>query len=221
MWTTTLNKRTRNLVLGGVLVALGTVLSFVKFTDLPYGGSVDLCSMLPVLLFAYACGTKWGLGAGFAFSVLQLLFGLGALKGISAAAVAGSILLDYLLAFTVLGLGGIFRGKIKNDAGAFTLGALVSCLLRYLASFLSGWLLWAQFMEVADMQAMVAQFFPALSGMSGTSLSMMYSLVYNGLYMVPETVLTCVAAFLVMQLAGKQLLKLADSGFVAWETKRS
>lgn len=206
-----MNERTKKLVLGGVMVSLGTVLSFIKFTDLPYGGSIDLCAMLPVMLFAYLYGVKWGLGAGLTFSVLQLLVGLNALKGISAAAVVGSILLDYLLAYTVLGFAGIFRRKIKHTAGAFTLGALASCLLRYLSSFLSGWLLWAQFMEVADMRSMVAQFFPALSGISGTGLSMLYSLVYNGLYMIPETILTCVVGFIVMQVAGKQLLKLSGA----------
>ena len=114
-------KNVENLVLAGVLVALGTALSFVKVFDLPYGGSITLCSMLPVMLFSFRSGIKWGLGAGFTFSVLQLLFGLDALKGISGATVAGSIFLDYLLAFTVLGLAGIFRGKIKHDPAAFTL----------------------------------------------------------------------------------------------------
>ena len=46
------NKRVFNLVLGGLMVALGTVLSFIKVLDLPYGGSITLCSMLPVLVFS-------------------------------------------------------------------------------------------------------------------------------------------------------------------------
>ena len=62
--------------------------------------------------------------------MLLLLFGLDALKGISAMMVVGSIFLDYILAFTVLGLAGMFRGKIKNDAVAFTLGSFVSMMLR-------------------------------------------------------------------------------------------
>ncbi len=128
--TRTPSKNVENLVLAGVLIALGTALSFVKVFDLPYGGSITLCSMLPVMLFSYRAGIKWGLGAGFTFSVLQLLFGLDALKGVSGATVVGSIFLDYLLAFTVLGLAGMFRGKIKNHPAAFTLGCLVAGLLR-------------------------------------------------------------------------------------------
>ena len=196
-----------NLVLGGIMVALGTVLSFIKPFDLPYGGSITLCSMLPTMFYGYRCGPKWGLAAGFVLSVLQLLFGLDDLKGISALMVVGSILLDYLLAFTVLGLAGMFRGKIRNNAAAFTLGCLVTGLLRYVCSFLSGWLLCAQFMTVTDMQDFIANFVPGLAGASGTGLAIFYSMVYNGSYMIPEIVLTCVVGFLLMQFAGKQILE--------------
>ena len=202
----TVSKRTFNLVLAGVMIAMGTALGFVKPFELPYGGAITLCSMLPVMFFSYRCGLKWGLGAGLVFSVLQLLFGLDALKGISAMMVVGSIFLDYILAFTVLGLAGMFRGKIKNDAAAFTLGSFVSMMLRYFCSFLSGWVLWASFNETADMQGFIATFFPALGNLSGTALAVVYSLVYNGSYMIPEIILTCVVGFLLVQFAGKQIL---------------
>lgn len=202
----TVSKRTFNLVLAGVMIAMGTALGFVKPFELPYGGAITLCSMLPVMFFSYRCGLKWGLSAGLVFSVLQLLFGLDALKGISAMMVVGSIFLDYILAFTVLGLAGMFRGKIKNDAVAFTLGSFVSMMLRYFCSFLSAWVLWASFNETADMQGFIATFFPALGNLSGTALAVVYSLVYNGSYMIPEIILTCVVGFLLVQFAGKQIL---------------
>lgn len=202
----TVSKRTFNLVLAGVMIAMGTALGFVKPFELPYGGAITLCSMLPVMFFSYRCGLKWGLSAGLVFSVLQLLFGLDALKGISAMMVVGSIFLDYILAFTVLGLAGMIRGKIKNDAAAFTLGSFVSMMLRYFCSFLSGWVLWASFNETADMQGFIATFFPALGNLSGTALAVVYSLVYNGSYMIPEIILTCVVGFLLVQFAGKQIL---------------
>lgn len=197
-----MNTRTKKLVLGGIMVALGTVLSFLKLYHLPQGGSITVVSMLPVMLFAYIAGTKWGLGAGFVLGVLQLLFGLEDLKGVSGATVAGSVFLDYLLAFTVLGLAGIFRNKLKNRPLGFTLGCLIAGLLRYLSSFLSGWILWGEYADVA--------FSPELlGGMSGNTLACFYSLLYNGSYMIPEIIITCIAAFLVMQFAGNQLFKLA------------
>ena len=202
------SKRTMNLVLAGVMVAMATVLSFIKpFGQLPYGGSVTVCSMLPIMFFSYRCGLKWGLSAGFVFSVIQLLLGLGDLRGLTPGTLIGSIFLDYILAFTVLGLGGMFRGKIKNDAAAFTLGSFVAMMLRYFCSFLSGWVLWAALSDATDMQGFIAQFIPALANVSGTTLAIVYSLVYNGVYMIPEMVLTCVVGFLLVQLAGDQILE--------------
>lgn len=192
-------QRVINLVLAGVMIALGTVLSFIKVFDLPYGGSITLCCMLPVMLFAYYAGIKWGLGAGFTFGVLQLLFGLDDLKGVSGATVVGSVFLDYLLAFAVLGVAGIFRNKIKNNPAAFTLGCFVAGLLRYASSFLSGWILWGEYADV--------NFSPILAGMSGQQLACFYSLAYNGSYMIPEIIVTCIVGFLVMQLLGRFILK--------------
>lgn len=200
------SKRTFNLVLGGIMVAMATVLGFIKVYEAPYGGAITVCSMLPILFYSYRCGLKWGLGAGLVHSVLQLLLGMSALRGLSVGTLVGSIFLDYILAFTVLGLGGMFRGKIKNDAVAFTLGSFVSMMLRYVCSFLSGWVLWAGMNETADMQGFIAQFIPALANVTGTTLAVVYSLVYNGVYMIPEIILTCVVGFLLVQFAGKQVL---------------
>ena len=202
-----ISKRTYNLVLGGIMIAMATVLSFIAPFKLPYGGSITLCSMLPVMFFSYRCGLKWGLGAGLVYSVIRLLFGLGDLRGLTPGTLIGSIFLDYIFAFTVLGLGGMFRGKLKNDAAAFTLGSFVSMMLRYVCSFLSGWVLWAGMNETADMQGFIAQFIPALANVTGTTLAVVYSLVYNGAYMIPEIVLTCVVGFLLVQFAGKQILE--------------
>lgn len=200
------SKRTFNLVLGGIMVAMATVLGFIKVYEAPYGGAITVCSMLPILFYSYRCGLKWGLGAGLVHSVLQLLLGMSALRGLSVGTLVGSIFLDYILAFTVLGLGGMFRGKIKNDAVAFTLGGFVAMMLRYFCSFLSGWVLWAGMNETADMQGFIAQFIPALANVTGTTLAVVYSLVYNGVYMIPEIILTCVVGFLLVQFAGKQVL---------------
>ena len=209
--STNMSKRSTyifNLVLGGIMVAMATVLGFLKLWEAPYGGSITVCSMLPILFYSYRCGLKWGLGAAFVNSALQLLLGASALRGLSVGTLLGSIFLDYILAFTVLGLGGMFRGKIKNDAVAFTVGSFIAMMLRYLCSFLSGWILWADVVNDAPyMQEVIGTYIPALANVTGTTLAIIYSLVYNGVYMIPEIVLTCVVGFLLVQFAGNQVLK--------------
>ena len=118
------NRKLQMLCEGAILVALAQILSMLKLWEMPWGGSITL-GMLPIFLFAVRWGTRWGLVAGFAYGLLQVMFDGGF------AISWQSILGDYLVAFTVLGLGGMFRGKIKNDAVAFTLGAFVAMMLRY------------------------------------------------------------------------------------------
>ena len=80
-------------------------------------------------------------------------------------------------------------------------------MLRYLCSFLSGWILWADVVNDAPyMQEVIGAYIPALANVTGTTLAIIYSLVYNGVYMIPEIVLTCVVGFLLVQFAGKQIL---------------
>ena len=214
--STNMSKRSTyifNLVLGGIMIAMATVLGFLKLWEAPYGGSITVCSMLPILFYSYRCGLKWGLGAAFVNSALQLLLGASALRGLSVGTLLGSIFLDYILAFTVLGLGGMFRGKIKNDAVAFTVSSFIAMMLRYLCSFLSGWILWADVVNDAPyMQEVIGAYIPALANVTGTTLAIIYSLVYNGVYMIPEIVLTCVVGFLLVQFAGNQVLKELRAG---------
>ena len=102
--------KTRKLVESAIMIALATVLSLLKLADLPYGGSVTLASMLPIALIAYRNGLGWGLGSGLAYGVLQQLLGLKTLTYVTGAgSVIAVILLDYIIAFTVMGLAGIFR----------------------------------------------------------------------------------------------------------------
>ena len=113
--------KTRKLVESAIMIALATVLSLLKLADLPYGGSVTLASMLPIALIAYRNGLGWGLGSGLAYGVLQQLLGLKTLTYVTGAgSVIAVILLDYIIAFTVMGLAGIFRRTPMPQAASLT-----------------------------------------------------------------------------------------------------
>lgn len=169
---------TKKLTTTGVLLALGLILSLIKLFDAPYGGSVTLASMLPIILIAVLYGTRWGILSGIVFAVLTML-----LTGIPAPPVKtiGSyllvIVLDYILAFGALGLaGGIYR-KMKGTA-ALPVSCAVVILIRFVCHFFSGILIWHVY---------------AWEGVGAA----MYSLLYNGSYMLFEFLITVsLSAFL-------------------------
>lgn len=160
-----------------MMIALATLLSMAKLLEMPYGGSVTMASMLPLVIVAYRYGTKWGLLTGFAFGAVQFALGtknIGYLPVKNFASVATLIIADYLLAFAVLGFGGIFRKPCKNQATALVFGSVLVAILRYVCHVISGWTVWAQF----DL----------------TKAGLLYSLSYNATYMLPEMLILVVAA---------------------------
>ena len=178
MSQTTQGSNALKLTEAAIMLALGTVLSLIKLLDLPYGGSVTVASMLPVIIIAYRHGIRFGLLTGFVFGVLQQLLGLNTLSYVTTwQSIVAVILLDYIIAFMVLGLGGAFR-KMSSQAGALVLGSVFVCLLRYICHVISGATVWA--------------------GLSiPTTAALAYSLGYNATYIVPETIVTTVMAYYV------------------------
>ena len=112
---------------GAIMVALATALSYVKLMELPQGGSVCI-GMLPMLVFCARWGWMECFLSAFAFGMLQLIFDGAYAVGPT------SMVMDYVLAFGVLGVACFFR-KMK---GGLYLGATVACVCRFLVHFISG-----------------------------------------------------------------------------------
>ena len=181
--------RVRALCEGAILVALAFILSFVKLYELPNGGSLTP-AMFPILLYALRWGLPRGLIASFVFGLLQLIFDGAYAWGWQ------SMLLDYLLAFTPLGLAGLFKGKAW---GIFP-GTVLGCAARFVIHYISGVTIY----RIIEPTAV-----PGFGTFDNASL---YSLVYNGSYMLPNTVLALVLAALLYKpmkryFAGHDLLK--------------
>jgi len=197
-------EQTKRLALTGVMLALATILSFLKVFEAPFGGSITACSMLPVMIVAYTYGVKWGLLTGAVHGVLQALLGATMSSAFAGQNVLGVILImlmDYLLAFSALGLAGIFKGKIKNHAVAFSAGIAAAGSIRLLWHLLSGCLLYGQWARSFFEETFVNSFSQKLlANGSATAIIVVYSTIYNAAYMIPETVLTVVAGALLLSL---------------------
>ncbi|MBQ8717110.1 MAG: energy-coupled thiamine transporter ThiT [Clostridia bacterium] len=169
--------RTKKMVECALLVAIGTVLSLFSVVNMPYGGSITVASMLPVVLISYRHGLSWGLGSGFVYAIVQQLLGLNNLTYFTTwQSVVAVIFLDYIIAFVAVGLGGVFRRTITQQSLSLVCGSVLVCLIRYLCHVVSGATVWA--------------------GLSiPTEAALLYSFGYNATYMIPETVVLVLAAY--------------------------
>ena len=163
------HQKVRMLCEGAIFLALAQILGYLKFMELPNGGSLTP-AMFPLVLFALRWGVGWGVLEGVAFAILQILFDKAIGWGWQA------LILDYLLAFPMLGLAGLFKGH----AWGFFPGAVLGCTGRFLMHFWSGVTLW-RIVEPTEV--------PGLGTFSDPTIS---SLVYNGSYMLPTLILTLV-----------------------------
>ena len=206
-----MTSKTKRITESAMLLAVAIVLELVSkmfIPEMPFGGQVTLVSMLPVVLISYRHGVRWGLVAGLAYAGIEMLLGA---RTVAAAFQPGYFgdgvmlfnalvmcVLDYLVAFTALGLGGIFRNRIKKPGLSLMCGSLVALGARYLSHIASGYILFAGWAEWFFTQDGFPAWGAALvESLSPNALGLVYSIVYNGFYMVPEIIFTAVAAVLV------------------------
>jgi thiamine transporter len=167
------------LTLSAVFIALSTVLSFIKIYNPPLGGGVTLFSMLPVIMISCVFGVKWGLGVSFVYALGQMFISFGEVCswGLAPLALVMTFLIDYILAYFVLGLGGIFR---KKGYVGMCIGVAFVVFLRFICHFTTGVFIfdiWCEWKNV-----------------------WLYSLLYNGGYMLPEIVITTIGAVILFKL---------------------
>ena len=167
--------KTKKLTLSAMLTALAFALILAsKLLPAPWtqGGYITLGSMVPIILVSIIVDTKWGLLSGFVFSLIQMMTDFYLPPATTALSFFGVIMLDYVVAFTVLGLAGLFVKLMGNKPWAIPLSGTIVTGIRYLMHVLSGLLIWGAFAD--------------------TDCVPLYALIYNGSYMVPEMIITTV-----------------------------
>ena len=180
------NQKTLMLVEMAIFAALGLVLDKISFSLWAQGGSISFV-MIPILLIAVRWGLLSGVITGLIIGILQWALGgyiIHWLQGI----------LDYIVAFSVVGLAGVFRSQIikaatnlnqKKIALYITLGITVGGLLRYVAHSLAG-----------------AVFFKEFAGDQNVWI---YTIIYNGSYMIPAIILSAIVAIFIFTTAPRLL----------------
>ena len=170
----TKKQKIRRIIETALMLALSTILAELAVVPFPLGGSVTIFSQVPMVVISYRYGVKWGIFSGLAMGVIQALFGLNNItyfKEIVSCLIV--LLVDYIIAFGALGLGGMFRKIIKNQPIYLALGGAVVSVMRFLCHFVSGVTIWADYTN-------------------GAKEVLLYSLGYNGGYMLPELIITVI-----------------------------
>ncbi len=204
---------TARLTTSAMMLAMATVLAlvcaYIPFLNLPFGGGFTVASMLPIVLVSYMYGVKWGFFVSFTYSCIQVVLDLVLGKGSTIIALftpsnddymglwvaVAVLLIDYLIAYSILGLGGIFRNKVKSKTVAIVLGVLVALGARYLCHIVSGYIFygaWAEWFFTQEGFYSIGGW--VLDVFAGKVLSFVYSVFYNGLFMIPEIIITAVVA---------------------------
>ena len=173
------NEKLKMLCEGAVFVALAQILGYIKLFTLPNGGSITL-NMLPIFIFCARWGFGPGMLASFSFSLLQLLLDGAYAWGWQ------SIIGDYIVAYSLLGLAGLFKDKPRG----LMLGSVAGTAARFVAAWVVGAVVWGEYMP------------DTFFGLTMTG-PWFYSALYNGSYLLINLILCLV----VEALLGKRLEK--------------
>ena len=204
--------KTKKLVTSAMMISIATVLSLIQPFQLPFGGGITIASMMPVILISYIYGIRHGLFCGMIYGFVQMLLGSRVvaaffLPGDSQMTFFAAIsvcLIDYILAYTVLGFGGIFKGIIRNDTISVIAGTVFATTLRYVLHIISGAVFfgsWAEWFFTQEGFYDIGGYI--MANCSGYLLSLIYSVFYNGLYMIPEIIITSVVSPLIYKICVK------------------
>ena len=169
------SSKTRKLTNSAIMIALSLVLSFFAVFKAANGGDVTIGSMVPVMIIAFMYSTKWGIFTSLVYTVLNMIFKqvVTTLPTEAFGSYALMIILDYVLAFGVFGLAGFFYRLMGSKKWAMPVSAAIVTFLRFLCHFASGIILWGSYAPEGQ---------PVW----------IYSILYNGGYMLPELIINTV-----------------------------
>ncbi len=193
----TVKKKILCITEGAAMLALASVLEIVcEWLNaatglealLPFGGTVTI-GMLPVIYYSYRHGSLWGVGAGLVYALLQMLLGFYVPPANTALSIVLCVLLDYVVAFSVVGLADTFAKLCgKHRLVGYGVGAVCVQVIRFISSALSGAILWGSY---------------APEGMN----VWVYTLIYNGSYMLPNIILAGVFSVVLCRALDPRTLK--------------
>ena len=219
-----MNSKSKVLVLAeaAIMLALSatlyTVSEFIPWPAWIQGGGVSLFASVPIIVLSYRRGFRTAVPAAFLLSVFELIMGLknfAWVKGPVSYIVVADF--DYILAFSVFGFGGIFRKRKGKLAAKIVGGAVLTNAVRFICHFLSGITVWSEYTQgnggFTNLDSLIHGI---------TKGSVLYSVTYNGGFMLPETIIAAIGCAALALVIPKELTKFigSESGDETYRTIR-
>ena len=182
------------------------VLSGFLLPSVYLGGQITLVSSLPILLIAFRHGKKTGLISAGIFALAQLILDVPMLveyyedrtflPGKEFLQILLLVILDYAIPYTALGLGGIFRRKVHPRTKAFPLGCLLAIGIRSVSHLACRWAAFGHLASYYFSSNKAPVWGKQLAqGLTQETMAPVFAAVCTGIYMLPELVLTVIAAW--------------------------
>lgn len=199
------NEKIKKFSISVILISLGTFLSLIKI-PLPFVGSITAVSMLPIILISYYYGVPWGFFSSLIYAFVKMLLGMSTIsryvlpgKNIkNLLLIIVMCVFDYLFAYLSLSCGGLFR-RYWPMKKALVYGTLISLFLKYLFHVMSGIILCSAWINVVNNNI----FMWIKRYISGYLFAIVYSIIFNGMYMIPEILITVFFAINISKVLSK------------------
>jgi thiamine transporter len=165
-----------------MLIALSIIFGKIFALKMPYGGSINL-SPIPIIMSSLIFGPSWGIYAGFTYGIIKVILGFQVPPATNFFSIIAVFFLDYIIPYTSLGLSSMF--KIKGKIAA-SLGITLAMIIRLISTTISGIVIWKNLL------------WPGLNILA-------YSLIYNSIYIFPETILSLIICPLILKFAKNKI----------------
>ncbi|WP_027726094.1 energy-coupled thiamine transporter ThiT [Tuberibacillus calidus] len=181
----TQREKTMVLVEGAIVIAISAILNLIQFKG-PWaaGGGISL-EMVPLIVYALRRGFVWGIFAGFIYGFVNFIEGPYYLNPIQ-------YLLDYGLAFLLVGFAGLIVIKDSDSRSVMFwkagLATVISMVLKFLSHYVSGIVFYGS------------------NAPAGQPVAL-YSLIYNGSYVGPSMIFDLIVMILLASAIPKYLVR--------------
>lgn len=161
-------------------MALCLIITLFPIFRLPFGGSVTIGKLLPLIFFTYFYGLKSGIFAGTIFSVFQIMISFHVPPAKTVFSFICVVLLDYMIPYLIIGFTAIFKNIFRNIKKCFSVSIVFSYFVRFLCGVFSGILIWREYIP-KEYNIWV------------------YSVVYNLIYILPEMLIALIVCGILLK----------------------